>query len=221
MDENGAEVYGRQSPKPLPRVMSSATPPPPRVEKLLEQDPEGASIPEGTKCKRLGCTAVYTAGCARSDDECIFHLGVPIFHEGSKGYSCCRRRVLEFDQFLKIPGCAKNRHLFLGAPTSNTSNPASDKIEEITCRNDFYQTYSNVIVSIFAKKVDKEKAKVNFSERELTVDLPMADKKRFMITYPLYAAIDPSACTFKILGTKVEIHLKKGLFTRFFWGGNC
>jgi len=37
---------------------------------------------------------------------------------GSKGYSCCKRRVLEFDQFMKIPGCATGRHLFIGAPKS-------------------------------------------------------------------------------------------------------
>ena len=23
----------------------------------------------------------------------------PIFHEGSKGYSCCKRRVLEFEEY--------------------------------------------------------------------------------------------------------------------------
>lgn len=23
----------------------------------------------------------------------------PIFHEGSKGYTCCKRRVLEFDEY--------------------------------------------------------------------------------------------------------------------------
>jgi hypothetical protein len=46
----------------------------------------------------------------------VYHPGFPIFHEGSKGYSCCKRRVLEFDQFLKIEGCkTKDRHLFVGA----------------------------------------------------------------------------------------------------------
>jgi hypothetical protein len=38
-----------------------------------------------------------------------------VFHEGSKGWSCCKRRVLEFDEFLKIEGCAdKKKHLFVG-----------------------------------------------------------------------------------------------------------
>lgn len=46
----------------------------------------------------------------------MHHPGVPIFHEGSKGYSCCKRRVLEFDQFMNIEGCkTKSRHLFVGS----------------------------------------------------------------------------------------------------------
>lgn len=26
----------------------------------------------------------------------------PIFHEGSKGYSCCKRRTLDFDEFREL-----------------------------------------------------------------------------------------------------------------------
>jgi hypothetical protein len=38
-----------------------------------------------------------------------------VFHEGSKGWSCCKRKVLEFDEFLKIEGCTdKKKHLFVG-----------------------------------------------------------------------------------------------------------
>jgi hypothetical protein len=201
---NGEERYGTPTPKPLPTV-TSATPPPPKPEKPLEQDPPNAVVPEGTKCKRLACNHIFSpSDDPRSDEECTFHPGVPIFHEGSKGYSCCKRRVLEFDQFLKIVGCTRNRHLYLGAPKSQ------EEEELVDCRNDFYQTYTNVIVSIFAKKVDKETAKVEFKEKELLVDLPMPAKKRFTVVYPLYAAVVPEECTAKILGTKVEINLKKG-----------
>lgn len=30
-----------------------------------------------------------------------------------QGYLCCKRRVLEFDEFLKIGGCKQGRHLFV------------------------------------------------------------------------------------------------------------
>jgi hypothetical protein len=31
----------------------------------------------------------------------------------AQGYFCCKRRVLEFEEFLKIEGCAEGRHLFV------------------------------------------------------------------------------------------------------------
>lgn len=30
-----------------------------------------------------------------------------------QGYLCCKRRVLEFDEFLKIEGCQIGRHCFV------------------------------------------------------------------------------------------------------------
>jgi len=30
-----------------------------------------------------------------------------------QGYLCCKRRVLEFDEFLKIEGCQIGRHCFI------------------------------------------------------------------------------------------------------------
>ena len=82
--------------------------------------------------------------------------------------------------------------------------------DNINRRNDFYQTYSDVIVSIFSKKVDKERAMVEFTEQELKVDLPMPDSKRYKMSFPLYGPISPGECSFMVLATKVEIKLKKG-----------
>jgi hypothetical protein len=36
---------------------------------------------------------------------------MPIFFF-AQGYFCCKRRVLEFEEFLKIEGCTEGRHLF-------------------------------------------------------------------------------------------------------------
>ncbi|PUU77417.1 HSP20-like chaperone [Tuber borchii] len=206
---DGIEVYGQQQSlqqkKALPKVTAApGTPPPEKKEKPLEQDDPSMAVPPEAKCKRLGCEATYDGGNREDEDEkCVFHPGAPIFHEGSKGYSCCKRRVLEFDQFMKIPGCATGRHLFVGAPKSG------DEEELVSCRNDFYQTYTDVIVSIFAKKVDKTRAEVHFSERQLDVDLPMPDDKRYKVSFPLYGAIDPAGCEYKVLTTKIELKLKK------------
>lgn len=46
----------------------------------------------------------------------MHHPGQALFHEGSKGWTCCKRRVLEFDEFMKIEGCkTKRKHLFVGS----------------------------------------------------------------------------------------------------------
>ena len=58
----------------------------------------------------------------------MHHPGQPVFHEGSKGWSCCKRRVLEFDEFLRIPGCKeKTRHLFVGQAKA----PGEEKVESV------------------------------------------------------------------------------------------
>lgn len=93
-------------PSPAP---SPAPPPEP------ESDDPSVPVPNGASCKRRGCNASYSGNGSRDDETCVHHPGQPIFHEGSKGWSCCKRRVLEFDEFMKLAGCTtKNRHLFLG-----------------------------------------------------------------------------------------------------------
>lgn len=105
-------------PAPVPRLPTqaaverpAASPAPPESE---DDDPS-LELKEGMSCRRRGCGEMYTGG-PREDEKCVHHPGAPIFHEGSKGWSCCKRRVLEFDQFMNIEGCrTKDRHLFVGS----------------------------------------------------------------------------------------------------------
>lgn len=46
----------------------------------------------------------------KSIHTCISFVHIAIFHEGLKGWSCCKKRVASFDEFLQIPGCAKGHH---------------------------------------------------------------------------------------------------------------
>lgn len=50
-----------------------------------------------------------------------------IFHEGSKGYLCCKRRVLEFDEFMKIAGCTTGKHLFVGSKKDEVSDQSASE----------------------------------------------------------------------------------------------
>ncbi|KAJ5794066.1 hypothetical protein N7457_000665 [Penicillium paradoxum] len=186
-----------------PTITTAAPPEKPVIEEPESDDPD-AEVPTNATCRRKGCGASYTGSTARDEEKCVHHPGQPIFHEGSKGWSCCKRRVLEFDEFLKIPGCTeKTRHLFVG----KAKPPGEEKVDSV--RNDFYQTPTAVIVSLYFKKVDKERAKVDFATNSIVFDLPTTDNKRFQDTYTLFAPINPEQSTFRILGTKLELNLVK------------
>jgi hypothetical protein len=77
-------------------------------------------------------------------------------------------------------------------------------------RHDFYQTPTSVIASLYLKKIDKERAKVDFSSTSaVTLDLPTADNKRYQTDIPLFGRIDPEKSKARILGTKLELTLIK------------
>ncbi|KAK6221009.1 hypothetical protein LQW54_001581 [Pestalotiopsis sp. IQ-011] len=194
------------APQPAP----TAPPPPPESE----DDEPSLEIPDGKTCRRKGCNTTYKKGQARSDQEnCIHHPGAPIFHEGSKGYTCCKRRVLEFDEFMRIEGCKTSpRHLFVGSGEDNKKKQSANTEELLdTVRNDFYQTPSTVIVSFFLKKIDSSKATIKFEPQTLVLDLPTTDAapKRYKADVPLFGKIDTEKSTFKVFGTKLEVNLYK------------
>ena len=60
-------------------------------------------------CVRRGCGKKFFQA-RNADNICQFHPGAPVFHEGRKGWSCCKRRVDDFDEFMKIPGCSSGKH---------------------------------------------------------------------------------------------------------------
>merc|ERR1719498_1212967 len=61
------------------------------------------------QCYNKGCGLKYDKD-KNKDDSCIFHPGVPIFHDALKGWSCCRKRTTDFSEFLSIKGCTHGRH---------------------------------------------------------------------------------------------------------------
>ncbi|EAU88332.2 diploid state maintenance protein chpA [Coprinopsis cinerea okayama7 len=60
------------------------------------------------RCTRKGCNQDFS-----TDDNtgvCTFHSGAPVFHEGLKSWSCCKdvnKPVLDFEEFMAIPGCTE------------------------------------------------------------------------------------------------------------------
>lgn len=204
----------------------SSTPQPQVLEE--DSDDEAEEVPHGATCKRKTCGETSKGGKRnRSEEKCIFHPGIPVFHEGSKGYTCCKRRVLEFDEFMRIKGCKEREgHCFIGkrekareaekkAAAQASGGSGEDVLEEV--RNDFYQTASSVIISFFLKKIKKDEAKVSFGVKSaaeggngyVDLDLPTADNKRYTKRVVFWSEIDPEKSTFKVLGTKLELTVVK------------
>ncbi|SGZ11588.1 BQ5605_C104g13167 [Microbotryum silenes-dioicae] len=157
------------------------------TEYVEEQDDPSLTVPAGARCKRRACGATFEPSTSRHDTECQYHIGVPLFHEGSKGYSCCKRRVLDFDDFLRIEGCRSGKHLFVG-PKPKSGQEEEDQLVE--CRVDHYQSPRSVCVSIFGKQADKDRSSVRFEVEEVSrLKAPCVGLQTNSIA--LFAHLDP------------------------------
>ncbi|KIO31012.1 hypothetical protein M407DRAFT_19894 [Tulasnella calospora MUT 4182] len=207
---DGKEVYSTGlSAKPSASEPSrTSTPvPPPKVEE--DEDDPSVPVAEGSRCLRNGCkvTFINDEESRNGDGEsakCVYHPKAPIFHEGSKGYQCCKPKVLEFEEFLKIQGCKTGRHVFV--KKAKSTDPVQELVKP---RIDHYQTLDKVHVSVFAKKVDASSSEVKFEDEKVHLQLNLPDGKRCIQSLDLWAPIDPSTSTYKVLGTKVDIVLVK------------
>ncbi|ORX68986.1 chord-domain-containing protein [Linderina pennispora] len=161
-------------------------------EPVIEEDPVDAVVPAGATCKRSGCNRKYDG-----PSSCVFHPGHAVFHEGRQGWSCCRARATGFDEFLQIPGCTTGRHLFIG------------KAEQAKCRMDFFQSSAKLVVSVYARKLDKQKSKVVVERQSLSLHVEYMDGKVYDDVIELFAEVDPENSTFELLTTKIEISLAK------------
>ena len=163
-----------------------------------ESDDPTLPIAKDATCKRRGCSKTSN-GSSSDAEDCVHHPGAALFHEGSKGWTCCKRRVLEFDQFLKIEGCkTKSRHCFVGKRKEGI-----EKLDSV--RHDFYQT-----ASLYLKKVEKENSTIVFHDsKTIRLDLSTSDRKSFKKDIPLFGQIDTEKSSYRIMGTKVEFNLIK------------
>ncbi|KAL4357837.1 hypothetical protein AHAS_Ahas09G0226600 [Arachis hypogaea] len=130
------------------------------------------------RCQRIGCDAIFSDddnpdGSCRYHDSLFFmifyqftfHLAClglalidgqtsflqgPIFHDGMKEWSCCKKRSHDFSLFLEIPGCKTGKHTSekqviapvkkatVAAPTAAPSTNASAKDSCSRCRQGFF-----------------------------------------------------------------------------------
>jgi hypothetical protein len=201
-NNSGVEVYRdtTTTSKPSNPTPAAAVEEPVPIPKETP-DPPDAVIPKGAPCLHRGCKRIFVDDSSRKE-ECIYHPGNPVFHEGSKGYSCCKKMTLIFEEFLSMEGCSFGVHKFVPEP----------KVEAtVSVRHDFYQMGNNVIVTFYSKNCDKSASHVTFTPISMNVNLKLSDGQIFskVIEFTGGKTIDPAASTFSVMGTKVEVKLRK------------
>ncbi|XP_013883795.1 protein SGT1 homolog isoform X2 [Austrofundulus limnaeus] len=92
----------------------------------------------------------------------------------------------------------------MGNQTQNSTTPAPPP-----AKRDWYQTESQVIVTVMAKNVPKDGVCVSFTEREVSAKIQLASGDYYNFHLQLLHPIVPQQSSFKILTTKVEIKMKK------------
>ncbi|EKX36412.1 hypothetical protein GUITHDRAFT_165757 [Guillardia theta CCMP2712] len=182
-----------------------------REQELAAGEGGAGGIKPGTQCKNNGCTNVYENESSL-EQKCRYHPGAPVFHEGYKYWSCCKKKkTTEFSEFLSFAGCTEGTCVFQDDPT---------KKKKALCRYDFFQQGGNVTLSIYAKKVDPDSCSFNLSPTRLTLSILFDVVNNFSLDVELFGRVDPDACKVSILAPKVEITLKKADGTNWTELGN-
>ena len=168
--------------------------PAPAIAPESDSDDPSTATPPNLPCKRNGCNTSSNCGgtsaelaAQNANEPCVYHPGRALFHEGTKGWTCCKKRVLEFDEFMRIPGCkTRPEHCYIGKRAAkkqkDRENGHLEKIESV--RNDFYQTPNQVHASFYLKKIDKQNSTVQFGDDGSTVllDLMTSDSRGYHAT---------------------------------------
>lgn len=162
---------------------------------------EDGNVAIGTSCKNGGCNTAFE-GPQTNESLCTYHPGCPIFHEGLKFWSCCQKRTTDFNTFLNQPGCTTGAHKWV----KESSNAGT-----VQCRWDWHQTPEHVIVSVYAKKYDPVLSYVKVNPIRLNIKLIFREQgdAAFELDLELRGVINIERSSASMLGTKVEIKLKK------------
>uniref|UniRef100_A0A3P9CW35 Cysteine and histidine-rich domain-containing protein 1 n=1 Tax=Maylandia zebra TaxID=106582 RepID=A0A3P9CW35_9CICH len=174
-----------------------------KVSASLKQALEKLKLTENaeeTKGLNCSCYPQSFEGPASDSDVCLYHAGFPIFHEGMKYWSCCKRKTSDFNTFLSQEGCTKGTHLW-------RKKDAGKKV--VPCRFDWHQTGTQVIISIYAKNAVPELSYVDANSTTLDIHIIFDGEKEFEQKISLWGVIDVSKSLVNMMAAKIEVAMKK------------
>lgn len=109
----------------------------------------------------------------------------------------------------------------MAVPTAQVTKTAAESVSQSAStalpqkiRHEWYQNNQNVIITIYAKGVAKDKIDVDIEEDSLSVSFPHPSDPSSSFTFnldPLFALIDPSKSKHQVMSTKVELTLVKAV----------
>uniref|UniRef100_A0A2K5N8T0 Cysteine and histidine-rich domain-containing protein 1 n=1 Tax=Cercocebus atys TaxID=9531 RepID=A0A2K5N8T0_CERAT len=153
----------------------------------------------GISCKNGGCSKTYR-GLESLEEVCVYHSGVPIFHEGMKYWSCCRRKTSDFNTFLAQKGCTTGKHMWAKMDAGENVVP---------CRHDWHQTEGEVTISVYAKNSLPELSRVEVHSTLLNVHIGFEGEKEFHQNVKLQDVTDVKQIYVTMTATKIEITIRK------------
>ncbi|XP_054244525.1 integrin beta-1-binding protein 2 isoform X1 [Indicator indicator] len=157
-----------------------------------------AQVRAGTTCTNAACKAMYQ-GPESNMEVCNFHPGVPVFHEGMKYWSCCGIKTTDFSAFLEQPGCSSGTHCW----------KAKGDQKVVSCRQDWHQTSSQVVVTVYAKNPLPALSSVKANSTVLEVHITCEGNKIFQAELDLWGVIKTEKSFVSMVPSKVEIVLCK------------
>lgn len=98
------------------------------------------------------------------------------------------------------------------ASSDSTAVPASSSIAKI--RHEWYQSSTAITLTIYAKNVSKDQAEIEINADSVHISFPQPQNPSTTYNFsvdPLFALIDPSQSSSKVMGTKVELNLAKAM----------
>jgi len=183
-------------------------------QEAIFYDAAAKGVQPGCKCLRNTCGQEYVDESSDMN-TCTHCPGEPVFHEGYKYWSCCpSRKTLDFEEFLNYKGCTE-------VQGCQWIKEETEEQEEKECRHDFFQTASDVVLSVFAKTCIPDKTVVQVNPDSLVLTTVYERTNKFSMKIQLGGTIIPDKCSVTLYSTKIDIKLKKsegGAWAEFYKG---
>ncbi|XP_006155567.1 protein SGT1 homolog [Tupaia chinensis] len=189
------------------------------LTKALEQKPDDAQY----YCQRAYCHILLGNYCDAIADAkkslelnpnnstAMLRKGICEYHE--KNYAAALETFKEgqkldsvdADFVVWIKRCQDAQN----GSESEVNHSASQQTHQSKIKYDWYQTESQVIITLMIKNVQKNDVNVEFSEKELSALVKLPSGEDYNLKLRLLYPIIPEQSIFKVLSTKIEVKMKK------------